>query len=254
VLREKDILLSVITVVFNGERHIAQAIESVLATKSSSIEYLVIDGASTDSTLNIVMSYGQKISKVVSEPDLGLYDAMNKGLRLSQGQYVLFLNADDYHVAGALEKVIAKLETSNPDVLYCDLDYVNEYGAIKRHWCPGSFQILKLKKLWISPHPTTSIKRDLLMDLQGFDIRYRLASDYDLLLRVFLRSKKIVYLDNLLVKMRLGGVTNSSFKNIILQNIEIFDSYKRHFDRYPTYYLMAKVKNRLLQMLKAWLS
>ena len=135
--------------------------------------------------------------------------------------------------------------------MYCDLDYVDEDGVTKRRWRPGTFDLLNMKKLWISPHPTTSIKRDLLMDLQGFDLRYRLASDYDLLLRVFLRSKKTVYLDSLLVKMRLGGVTNSSFKNIVLQNIEIFDSYKRLFGHFPTYYLIAKVRNRFLQMLKA---
>lgn len=244
-------LLSVITVVFNNANYISEAIDSVLNTNRKDVQYVIIDGASTDGTVDIIKSYGDKVSKFVSEPDEGLYDAMNKGVGLSDGEYIAFINADDYYVDGELGKVIKELYEKKPDVLYADLDYIDNERTVKRCWRPGLFRAENLSDLWIPPHPTTFMTRELFTSAGGFNLSYRLAADYDLMLRVLSMSKKVHYLDTVLVKMRLGGETNISWSNIYEQNLEIARSYKSIFRRYPLLQFLLKVLNRLVQMIRA---
>ena len=244
-------LLSVITVVFNNANYISEAIDSVLNTNRKDVQYIIIDGASTDGTVDIIKSYGDKISKFVSEPDEGLYDAMNKGVGLADGEYIAFINADDYYVDGELGKVIEELYEKKPDVLYADLDYIDNERKVKRCWRPGRFRAENLSDLWIPPHPTTFMTRELFTSAGGFNLRFRLAADYDLMLRVLSTSKKVHYLDTVLVKMRLGGVSNISWSNIYKQNLEIARSYNSVFYRYPLLQFLLKVFNRLVQMIRA---
>lgn len=244
-------LLSVITVVFNNADFISEAIDSVLKTNTKDVQYLIIDGGSTDSTVDIIKSYGDKISKFVSEPDEGLYDAMNKGARLADGQYIAFINADDYYVDGELGKVIDELHKKQPDVLYADLDYIDNERKVKRCWRPGQFRIKKLISLWIPPHPTVFMKRDIFNAVGGFDLKYRLAADYDLILRVLSIAESVDYLNSVLVKMRLGGASNVSWTNIVRQNIEIVMSYKSVYKTYPIRQLAFKIGNRFIQIFRA---
>lgn len=249
--KEKEILLSVITVVFNGEKYIGSAIDSVVSYRSDLVEYIIVDGASTDRTLEIIKSYGASIAYVSSEPDLGIYDAMNKGIKLANGEYISFLNSDDFYTESALNKVVDALLESAPDFLYADMEIIDEDYATRRYWRAGEFKVKSLSKLWIPPHPTTVVKNTLMVNVGGFDLRYKLAADYDALLKILVSAKKVVYLDSVITKMRLGGVTNKSWLNIIQQNIEIFDSFKRQFGTYPTTQLFYKIYTKLVQFFEA---
>jgi glycosyltransferase len=244
-------ILSVITVVYNNVDFIHEAINSVLSETLPSIEYIIIDGKSTDGTVSVIESYGLKITKFVSARDNGLYDAMNKGVSIATGDYVSFINADDYYVPEALGVVVKNLMSQSPDVLYADLDYINNEKQVQRCWRPGKFNPDNLKNLWIPPHPTTFIRRKLIIKAEGFDLKYKLAADYDLILKVLSGAEKVIYLDTVLVKMRLGGATNVSWENIIKQNVEIFMSYKRQFNRYPVLKFFIKLVNRFYQVNRA---
>ena len=243
-------ILSIITVVFNNANYISNAIDSVLQNKTNDVQYIIIDGASTDGTVDIIKSYGDKISKVVSENDEGLYHAMNKGAALADGDYISFINADDYYVDSNLTKAITSIRENRPDVLYADLDYIDSENVIKRCWRPGNFKAKKLYDLWIPPHPTTFMKLDLFNKVGGFNLNYKLAADYDLILRVLSIANKVHYFDTVLVKMRLGGATNISWSNIYKQNVEIAKSYKLVFHRYPIRQFILKAFNRLIQMIR----
>jgi len=244
-------LITIITVVYNNVGYIGEAIESVLKTSSNDIQYIIIDGGSNDGTIEIVRAYGNKISKFISEPDKGIYDAMNKGLAHADGQFVAYINSDDYYTEGALGKVIDSLKEINPDILYADLDYINNDRTTKRCWRPGKFKADKLRDLWIPPHPTTFIRRETFISLGGFNLFFKLAADYDLLLRGLSTTEKVYYLNTVLVKMRLGGATNVSWVNIFKQNIEISKSYKLIFHKYPIKQFSLKFFNRFVQIFNA---
>ena len=244
-------LLSIITVVFNNVNYINEAIDSVLNTNSKDVQYIIVDGSSTDGTVEVIKAYGNKISKFLSEPDKGLYDAMNKGVGLADGQYIAFINADDYYVDGELGKVINELYEKSPDVLYANLDYIDNERKVKRCWRAGQFRAKNLSYLWIPPHPTTFMTRELFTSVGGFNLSYRLAADYDLMLKALTISDNVHYLDTVLVKMRLGGVSNVSWSNIYKQNLEIAKSYKSIFHRYPVLQFSLKVFNRLEQWIRA---
>ena len=146
-LSDKDnILISIITVVYNSHLYIRETIESVLSQRCLAIEYVVIDGGSTDRTIDIILEYRDKISVFVSEPDNGIYDAMNKGVGLSSGDYVAFLNAGDYYTDGKLTLVADALSSDKPDLLYGDLDYIDDKHMVKRKWRSGAFSERKLKQ------------------------------------------------------------------------------------------------------------
>jgi glycosyltransferase involved in cell wall biosynthesis len=251
-LTDKDsISISIITVVYNSHLHIRETIESVLSQGCSAIEYLVIDGGSTDGTTNIILEYSDQISVFVSEPDNGIYDAMNKGVGLSSGDYVAFLNAGDYYTDRNLSLIADALSSDYPDLLYGDLDYIDDKHIVKRKWRSGAFSKRKLKQLWIPPHPTVFIKRELFFQVGSFDLQYKIASDYDLLLKALLTSQKVQYFEKVLVKMRLGGTSNKSIINIFKQNMEIFRSFRLALQSLPLIPFVRKAANRFLQRMRA---
>jgi len=250
-LSDKDnILISIITVVYNSHLYIRETIESVLSQRCLAIEYVVIDGGSTDRTIDIILEYRDKISVFVSEPDNGIYDAMNKGVGLSSGDYVAFLNAGDYYTDGKLTLVADALSSDKPDLLYGDLDYIDDKHMVKRKWRSGAFSERKLKQLWIPPHPTVFMKRELFFHVGAFDLQQKLAADYDLLLKALLTSHKVQYLEKVLVKMRLGGASNLSIINIFKQNMEIYRSFRLAFHSFPLIPFVWKVANRILQRMR----
>jgi glycosyltransferase involved in cell wall biosynthesis len=240
-------VLSIITVVFNGEQHLKDTLESVKAQKTDAVEYIVIDGGSTDGTLEICSNYSDIIDVLISESDKGIYDAMNKGLYEASGKFVAYLNSDDYLVADALGRVLSRLSTEGIDFLYGDLQYINDQHETKRLWVSGHFSTRKLENLWIPPHPSSYVRTDLLRNLGGFNLTYALAADYDLMLKALHRLNKVDYLEGILVRMRLGGATNESWSNIFRQNVEIFRSYHSVYGKYPVTKLLYKLIARLKQ-------
>jgi glycosyltransferase len=204
--------ISVITAVYNNESHIEAAINSVLSQTYKNIEYIIIDGASTDGTCDIIKKYEDKIDKFISEPDKGIYDALNKGISLATGDAVGFLHSDDlYNNNNVLELIADKFKETSADSIYGNLVYVDKEDTEKivRFWDSGEFNFKKLKRGWMVPHPTFYVKREVYNKYGAFDCSFRIAADYDSILR-FLGKEQIstAYIPEVLIKMRLGGISN----------------------------------------------
>ena len=205
--------ISVVTVSYNSADTIADTLRSVRDQSHDAVEHILIDGASTDQTMEQVRRHGGHLSHVVSEPDLGIYDAMNKGLRLATGDFVGFLNADDLL---ASRDTLALLAQAMPDAdaLYGDLLYVDatRTDKIVRSWISGNYSRRRLRFGWMPPHPTFYVRRSLLAGTQ-FNQRYRIAADYDFMLRCLLRpGLRVMYVPEVLIRMRTGGASNQSLK------------------------------------------
>jgi glycosyltransferase involved in cell wall biosynthesis len=224
--------ISVITVCFNSADSIADTLESVAAQTYPDIEHVVIDGASTDDTVNIVRDRGQRVSQLISEPDSGIYDAMNKGIRLSSGEAIGFINSDDFYAsADAIAKVAKVFADPTIDACYGDLCYVkrDDTRSVVRYWQSSAFSPGLFEHGWCPPHPTLFVRRRVFERFGAFDLRFKIAADTELMAR-FLEVHRIkaCYLPHVLVIMRMGGTTNRSWSNILLQNREIWRALKDH--------------------------
>lgn len=216
--------VSIITATYNSAHGIEQCIKSVFEQTYKNIEYIVIDNCSKDGTLDIVKNYSEEISRIISEPDKGIFDALNKGIQIASGDIIGFLHADDFYADNTvIEKVVEKFVASESDSVYGDLQYVakNNVNKVIRNWKAGEFTQKKLLHGWMPPHPTFFVKRDVYRKHGLFNLNYKIASDYELMLR-FLGKYNIStsYLDMVLVKMRTGGTSNRNIKNIIKKSTE----------------------------------
>jgi glycosyltransferase involved in cell wall biosynthesis len=214
----------------------------------------VVDGESTDGTDSLVAPLMHKINfKFYSEQDSGIYDAMNKGLELSNGEIIGFLNADDYYAnSDVLLKISKVFEDTSVEACFGDLVYVTK-DKLKnvRFWKSSSFNEGSFSKAWCPAHPTFYVRRSLYEKLGGFDLNYKFAADVEFMIRYFVIGNiNAIYIPAVLVIMRLGGITNKNWKNIFLQNREIFHAmrkYNLHFSR--LIFLIYKILNRLQQRL-----
>jgi len=216
--------ISIITSVYNNKETIAEAIESVLSQTYDNIEYIVVDGASTDGTVDVIKQYGEKISTFVSEPDKGIYDGLNKGISLTTGDVIGFLHSDDlFEDEHVVRKIAEAFANNSVESIYGDLTYVKKEDTSKvvRFWKSGAYSLAKLKKGWMPPHPTFYLKREVYEKYGGFDTSFKIAADYDSILR-FLGREQISthYIPEVLVKMRVGGESNKSIKNLIQKSRE----------------------------------
>jgi glycosyltransferase involved in cell wall biosynthesis len=214
--------ISVVTVSYNSERTIRETIESVLSQIHPDVEYLIVDGGSTDATLSIVREYGSKITRWISEPDDGIYDAMNKGIGLATGEAVGFLNSDDVFADANALATIAQSFDAAVDAVYGDLVLTDGQGKRQvRYWQSQPYVLGSAQKGWAPPHPTLYIRREILLACHGFKKTYRYTADFELALRLFeIERIRTRYVPQTLVRMRLGGATTGSLKNIVLANLE----------------------------------
>jgi len=224
--------ISLITVTYNCARTLSDTFDSVRSQKCEEFEYIVIDGGSTDGTLDIIRQNNDIITFWSSAPDKGIYDAMNKGLEKATGEYVGFLHSDDmFFSEGTIKSIMQSVEKDKPDVLYGDLEYVNSVSVDKvvRKWRSCDFEHKLLKKGWMPPHPTLYIRKDVIEEVGLFDTSFRIAADYDYILRLFSREDlKFAYLPEVIVKMRLGGASNKSISNIIRKSKEDIRALKKN--------------------------
>jgi len=208
--------LSIITVCFNAAKTIRDCIESV-SNQGLEVEHIIIDGGSDDETLEILENHRCQVAKVISEPDCGIYDAMNKGLKLTSGDVIGILNADDFYSnSRALSKVAASFEDEKIDSCYGDLVYVDSTDIRKvfRYWRSGSYDRRKFYNGWMPPHPTFFARRSVYKKYGRFNLNLGSAADYELMLRFLLKHKiSCKYIPEILVRMRGGGRSNASFKN-----------------------------------------
>jgi glycosyltransferase len=215
--------ISIITVAYNSAATILDTLQSVAAQTHPDIEHIVIDGGSRDNTVALVRSQGAQVSRLVSERDEGIYDAMNKGLRLATGEFVGFLNADDMLAAPDVVAAIAHAAAAEVDAVCGDLVYVNKDrpAEVVRYWRCGEFTPSSLRYGWMPPHPTLYVRRSRLAEQGLFDVRLRIAADYDFILRYLGRPGiRLAYVPKLLVKMRTGGVSNRSLVALIKKSRE----------------------------------
>lgn len=224
--------ISVVTVCFNSAATIADTLRSVREQSYPDIEHVVVDGGSSDRTAEIVATEGGRVAKFVSEPDRGIYDAMNKGIGLATGDVVGFINADDFYASeDVLAKVAEMFRHSGVDACYGDLCYVKEFDtqSIVRYWRSSEFRPGLFASSWCPPHPTFFVRRKVYERFGHFDLSYRIAADVELMMRFLeIHHVRARYLPEVLVKMRMGGTTNKSLKNIAKQNGEILRALRKH--------------------------
>ena len=217
--------ISLITVCFNAEKTIESTIASVLNQDYQNIEYIVIDGASDDSTIQIINKYRNKIAHVTSEPDKGIYDAMNKGIELATGDIVGILNSDDFYVDNhIISSVINAFKKKKVQAIFADLLFVNPDNLDKtvRHYNSRKFNPDKFAYGWMPAHPTFFVKRSCYQQYGLYKTNYKIAADYELLTRFLYRHKiSYYYLDKVLIKMRTGGVSTRNLKSNWILNKEI---------------------------------
>ena len=228
-------MISIITIAFNSAETIQETIESVFSQDCTDFEYLVVDGGSTDGTVNIIESFGNRINKFISEPDQGIYDAMNKGIGLAQGELIGFINSDDvYSSKEVLKKVAGVFSDPSIDACYGDLCYVkrDDISSVVRYWRSSEFSPGLFLRGWCPPHPTFFVRRNVYDRFGNFDLQYKIAADMELMYR-FMAVYRIrtFYLPEILVKMRMGGTSNQSWTSIWAQNREIWRALKAHGQR-----------------------
>jgi glycosyltransferase len=221
--------VSVITAVFNREDTIRDAVLSVQTQDYPSIEHLIVDGLSIDGTVDYLKTLSTERVRWISEKDYGIYDAINKGIHNSTGQIIGLLHSDDlFSKPDNISKVVA-LFGNGADIVYGDLEYVskNNLQKIIRKWKSGSFVFAKLRLGWMPPHPTVFLKRSVFQKHGFYDTSYGIAADYDFLLRALGdKTLKVAYLPEVLVRMRTGGVSNRSFRNIVQKSLEDYRAIK----------------------------
>jgi glycosyltransferase len=213
---------SIVTVVYNARATIQSCLESVRRQRVD-YEHIVIDGASTDGTLSILRDYeAAGRIRLVSEPDDGIYAAMNKGMALCQGDIVGFLNADDFYASDdTLQRVLAPFRSSNTDSVYGDLAYVDskDLSRMVRFWRSGSVRPGSFYFGWMPPHPTFFVRREVYSRHGGFRTDLGSAADYELILRFLFKHRiSTHYVRETLIKMRTGGISNASIKNRLAAN------------------------------------
>ena len=232
-MSDQPFKITVITVCYNSAATLADALRSVASQTWPYVEHIVIDGASNDGTRAVIEAHGERLAQVISEPDAGIYDAMNKGLRLATGDLVGFLNADDVFASTeTLARVAcAALDAPQADAVYGDLQYVDQDrpDQVFRHWRSEPFRPSRLRCGWMPPHPTLYVRRRVMESLGGFDTGFRIAADYDFILRLFRRpGRNYVYLPQVLVLMRTGGASNRSLRALLRKSREDYRAVRRH--------------------------
>jgi glycosyltransferase involved in cell wall biosynthesis len=247
--------ISIVTIAFNAEATIADAARSVTEQERDGfeLEYIIVDGASTDGTLAGLEPYRHAIDRIISEPDSGLYDAMNKGVAAATGDFVGILNADDaYAHPRVLALVAAALKAAGSDALYGDLHYVAADGSnrIVRKWKSGAFNRRAFLHGWMPPHPTFFLRRSLYNRHGLFSLELKSAADYELMLRMlFKHQTSVTYVPEVLVHMRTGGVSNASWKNRWRANREDLMAWRMNSLRPRPWTMVLKPLRKVVQWL-----
>lgn len=215
--------VSIITATYNSADTILDTIKSLESQSYENIEYIIVDGNSSDDTIELIKQNCSKVSKFIIEKDKGIYDALNKGLNAATGDIVGFLHSDDvFASSNSVANLVSAFEQSS-DAIYADLEYVakTDLNKVVRLWKSGVFNLTKIKSGWMPPHPTFYMKTALYKRFGSFNLDYKIAADYDSLLRYLWVNKiKVSYLPEVLIKMRVGGASNRSLKNIYNKSLE----------------------------------
>jgi len=224
--------ISLITATYNAADTVADSLRSAAMQTYRNVEHIVVDGASTDGTQKIVEENGERLTTFVSEPDRGLYDALNRGIALATGDVIGFLHADDLFAHHKVLSRIARVfQNATVDVSYGDLEYVRrtEPSRVVRRWIAGTFTPGRLVYGWMPPHPTFYVRRHMYERFGSFDLSYKISADYDQMLRLLHQQETVVrYIPEILIQMRLGGASNHSLRSILLKSSEDYRIIRYH--------------------------
>jgi len=239
--------ISIITPVYNDPR-IEHCLESVRGQCGEfKLEHVVVNGGSTDETVEILNTFDDHIDRRIQEPDDGIYDAMNKGIEAMTGDVVGILNADDqYHDDRVLQRVTDRMADGNADACYGDIVYTNSDETVVRYWKSGSFAPKKFYLGWMPPHPTFFVRKEMYETYGVYDLDFLIAADYEFMLRTLLKEDiSVEYIDEVLVNMAIGGESNGSLSNIGIALLEVYRAWEKHdlMGRYagPVFHPLTKL-------------
>lgn len=245
--------ISIITATYNSEKALPSAIEAIKNQTYPNIEWIVVDGLSKDGTIELIESNSDIISNWVSEKDKGIYDALNKGVKMATGDVIGFLHSDDFFAdAKAIENIVAKFIASSADGVYGDLEYVQSQDVTKivRYWKSKSFERKNLKKGWMPPHPTLFLKKEVYAKHGLFDLSYSISGDYDFMLRILNDDKlEFAYLPEVITKMRVGGAS-SNLGNVKQKMKEDVCAIRKNQIGYAPLVLFRKNFSKITQFIK----
>ncbi|MBP1652892.1 MAG: family 2 glycosyl transferase [Bacteroidetes bacterium] len=245
--------VSIITVVYNNERYIDQAIESVLSQDYPDIEYIVKDGGSKDNTMEVVNRYKDRIAKISSERDKGIYDAMNRGIEMTTGEVVGILNSDDiYYDTHTISNIMQVFkENHDVDAVYGNIVYFreNDFDKVVRTWRTKQYGKNFFERGEVPPHPGLFVRKAVYDNIGTYYPNFKISSDYEFMLRAFrVNNYKPYFLDKTIVKMRMGGESTRSIKNIMLGNREIMQAWKMNKLPVPALLYAYRVAKKLKQL------
>lgn len=247
--------MTLLTACWNSAGTIGDTLKSVNAQTYADIDHIIIDGASKDDTVKICEDLGQRITKIVSEPDKGIYDAYNKGLTHATGDIIGFINSDDFYCSDTvIQEVMTAFEDPAIDAVHANLVYVDpeDTAKIERHWKSRQITRARLETGFIPAHPTVFLRRNVYEKVGNFDLTYRLAADYEFLLRTFYTHQiPSRHIPQIWVRMRSGGATGGNFQSVMRQNREIRAAQEKHgLQCSPVRFWTTKTSDRLMQRLR----
>jgi glycosyltransferase involved in cell wall biosynthesis len=245
--------ISVVTVCYNSEKTIRDTINSVLTQAYPNIEYIVVDGGSTDGTLSIIEEYEGRITKVISEPDSGIYDAMNKGVKAATGEIVGILNSDDFFEDETVLRRVASVfeRRKSVDLVFGDVVFVkpDDVSSVVRYYGSKNFRPWKLRFGWMPPHPSTFVRRTVYECHGLYSMAYKIAADYEIFVRwLLVEGLRYDRIDRVLVRMRAGGVSTSGLSSSIILNREIVWACKSNGIYTNLLYVLSKIPFKLLEV------
>ena len=253
LLRGTDMKISIITTVYNGAATIEDSILSVASQSYEDIEHIIIDGSSTDGTLSLIKKHENKVAQFFSEPDNGVYHAMNKGVNLATGDIVGILNSDDiYYNNNCLATVANEFQRKGVDSVFADLVYVrrDNLNKVVRYYSSANFSPRKFAFGWMPAHPTFFVQRQCYEKYGKFKTDYMIAADYELLVR-FLVTHKITYsyMPKVLVKMRIGGMSTKNLKSNWILNKEIVRACAENGIKTNMFKVLIKYPTKIFQLI-----
>tara|TARA_R110001592_G_scaffold255666_5_gene519416 strand:- start:1876 stop:2628 length:753 start_codon:yes stop_codon:yes gene_type:complete len=247
--------ISIITVCYNSEKTIRDTIESVLSQTYKNIEYIIVDGSSKDDTLTIINEYKDNISLIISEPDQGIYDAMNKGVALATGDIIGILNSDDfYETQNAIEGVVEHFKANvGAEVVFGDVVFVdpNNLNKVVRYYSSKKFKAAKLRFGWMPPHPATFIMKSVYDKYGLYKLGYKISADYEMFVRLLMVAKvKFARIDKVIVRMRSGGASTDGIKSSLTLNQEIVRACRENGIYTNLFLVLLKIPFKLIELVK----
>lgn len=244
--------ISIITATFNSAANIAQCLQSVNSQTYADIEHIIVDGASTDKTLEIIKTTPNRVIEIISEPDKGIYDALNKGIQKATGDVIGFLHSDDRLASPSILQIIAEtFERTGADGVYGNLVFVNNEDKVVRIWISEAFDKKEVRFGWMPPHPTLFLKKEVYRKKGLFDTGFSIAGDYEFMLRVMLDTGfRLEYIPEVITRMGVGGASTGNWQQLIRKSKEDIHALKKNGFKFPVLVILAKIGRKIPQLFK----